>query len=145
MKLTRSERYDETEKVKRQTFDDLIRKKLGDAAQFPPKHLPDNTYTPYLGDEELDVPELPEDNDPLNPDRVEMFEKPITDRFIHAEVHLPQGERTQTAKVIGRTKDVDGNTIGTFNEHPLHNSMVYDVEFPDGEVKEYSEQYYIVN
>ena len=40
-KLTKSERHDETEKVKRETFDTLIRDKLGDAAKFPDKPLPD--------------------------------------------------------------------------------------------------------
>ena len=44
----------------------------------------------------------------------------------------------QAAKVVGCTKDDDGNIIGTYDHDPMLNSMVYDVEFPDGEIKEYS-------
>jgi hypothetical protein len=67
-----------------------------------------------------------------------MYEKPITDRLIRAELYLPQGEDMKAAKVVGRTKDEDGNIIGTYDHDPMLNSMVYDIEFPDGEIKEYS-------
>ena len=43
----------------------------------------------------------------------------------------------QNGKVIGRSKDSDGNIIGNYSNDPLSNTMSYDVEFPDGEVKEY--------
>ena len=42
------------------------------------------------------------------------------------------------AKVCGRTVGPDGKTICTFNDTPTFNSVVYDVEFTDGEVKEYA-------
>ena len=42
------------------------------------------------------------------------------------------------AKVSGRTVGPDGKTIGTFHDTPIFNSIVYDVDFPDGEVKEYA-------
>ena len=32
----------------------------------------------------------------------------------------------------------DGQKFGTFHDTPILNSTVYDVEFPDGEVKEYA-------
>ena len=32
---------------------------------------------------------------------------------------------------------MDGRTLGTYSENPAINMMVYDTEFPDGEVKEY--------
>ena len=44
----------------------------------------------------------------------------------------------QSAKVIGRSKDVDGKIIGDYNNNSILNTMIYDVEFPDGEVQEYS-------
>ena len=44
----------------------------------------------------------------------------------------------KAAKVVGRTKDENGNIIATYDHDPMLNSMVYDVEFPDGEIKEYS-------
>ena len=43
-----------------------------------------------------------------------------------------------TARVIGRLVDPEGCTVGTYNDNPILNTLVYDVSFPDGEVKEYS-------
>ena len=42
------------------------------------------------------------------------------------------------ANVIYRTIDINENIIGTFDENPVLNSLVYDVEFPDGAVKHYA-------
>ena len=38
-----------------------------------------------------------------------MIQKSITDKFIHAELNLPQGEEIRKAKVIGQSKDESGN------------------------------------
>ena len=42
------------------------------------------------------------------------------------------------AKVKSRSKDADGNIIGQYNDNPFLNTMVYDVEFYDGTIKEYA-------
>jgi hypothetical protein len=127
----------ETEKRKRAIFDDLIMTKLGSALSSPSKPPPSD-YVPYA-DGELDPPPLHElDEDPVDNDGTAVFEKPITDHLINAELSLPQGENLKSAKVIGRSKNEHGVTIGTYNNNPLLNTMVYDVEFPDGEVREYS-------
>ena len=136
-KLVTSELHSETEKNKRRIFDDIIRKKLGDSMVFPPKPS-DTSYVPYSDGIEPTSLQLPDDNDPLNADGTSVFEKPITDRWIHAEVTLPQGENMHSAKVIGRSKDIDGNIVGTYDDNPYANTMVYDVEFDNGEVKEYA-------
>lgn len=136
-KLNKSELHSESEKRKRQLFDDLIRSKLGDSISPPSKPL-DTTYIPYSDDSEPSSMILPEDNDPIKSDGSAMFEKPLTDRWIHAEMLLPQGESLQNAKVIKRTMDSDGNFIGSYSDNPALNSMVYDVEFPDGDIRQYS-------
>jgi hypothetical protein len=136
-KLLPSELHNEGEKRKRQLFDDVIRSKLGDSISLPSKPL-DTSYTPYSDDVEPDPVQLPKDNDPTDTNGNAMFEKPLTDRWIHAELHLPQGEELKSAKVINRAKDSDGNFIGTYDDNPVLNSMVYDVEFPDGDVRQYS-------
>ena len=41
-------------------------------------------------------------------------------------------------KVKGRTLGPDGRTDDIYHEDPRLNSMIYDVEFPDGQIKEYS-------
>ena len=40
--------------------------------------------------------------------------------------------------VKGRTVGPDGKVHGTYDENPYVNTVLYDVEFPDGQVKEYS-------
>ena len=34
--------------------------------------------------------------------------------------------------------DNNGKLVGTFDENPVLNSMIYDVQFPDGAVKQYA-------
>ena len=41
-------------------------------------------------------------------------------------------------KVQGRMLGPDGRNAGIYHEDPRLNSMIYDVEFPDGQIKEYS-------
>ena len=41
-------------------------------------------------------------------------------------------------KVKGGKLIPDGRTAGVYHEDPRLNSMIYDVEFPDGQIKEYS-------
>ena len=127
----------ETELRKRQLFDTLIRSKLGDSMVKPTTPLPTD-YIPY-SDGNMDPPSLHEiDEDPVQPNGATVFEKPITDHWIHAELNLPQGEEMKAARVIGRSKNRDGNVIGSYNDNPLINTMVYDVEFPDGAIREYA-------
>ena len=136
-KLTPAEMSSSTEEQKRNYFDAIITKKLGNSMSMPPKPLPDD-YITYADDDETGINPLPDDNDPLSLPGHSALESPISDRLIHAELYLPQGEHMASAKVVGRAKDGDGLPIGTYDDDPMQNSMVYNVEFPDGEVKEYS-------
>ena len=58
--------------------------------------------------------------------------------MINAEFLLTHEETQHMANVIYRTIDINENIIGTFDENPVLNSLVYDVEFPDGAVKHYA-------
>ena len=58
--------------------------------------------------------------------------------MIYTEICLPQGEKLQSVTVLARSKESDGNIIGTYGEDPKFNTLVYYVEFPDSEVKEYA-------
>ena len=42
------------------------------------------------------------------------------------------------AKVLRKSVDENGQVIGAHNENPLLNTLVYNVEFPDGDVKKYA-------
>ena len=41
-------------------------------------------------------------------------------------------------KVIQRTIGPDGQVTGTYDNNPFLNSIIYDVESPDGQVREYA-------
>jgi hypothetical protein len=40
--------------------------------------------------------------------------------------------------VTQRALGPDGTVVGTYNNNPMLNSIIYEVEFPGGQVKEYS-------
>ena len=44
----------------------------------------------------------------------------------------------QTGKVKRRAIGPDGKVIGLYDENPIMNFIIYEVEFPDGQVKEYA-------
>ena len=131
-----------SEALKRQQFDELIQKKLGDSMSLPKPAL----ETPMPLDHEYDdqciveeeAPPAFDDTDPVDSNGVPYSEQSLYDRLIHAEVALPQGETMQMAKVRGVAVDADGNKVGTFHENPMLNTVIYDVEFPDGMVRQYA-------
>ena len=102
-------------------------------------------YEPYSDYSEPYYVQLPKLNYLVGTDGTTSFEKPVTGRWIYAEINMPQGEATNNAKVISRATDQDGNFIGTYYENPYSNTMVYDVEFLDGEIKEYSANVIVEN
>ena len=58
--------------------------------------------------------------------------------MINAEVQLQQGHEFVTGKVKRRALGLDGRTMGSWSDNPIMNSMIHEVEFPDGQVEEYS-------
>jgi Reverse transcriptase (RNA-dependent DNA polymerase) len=60
------------------------------------------------------------------------------DLFQNAELFLPHGDRNETAKVIGRKRDHDGNYIGRAHQNPVLDSRIFTVRFNDGEEKDIS-------
>ena len=68
------------------------------------------------------------------PDRVEF------DVSVGAQLVLPSkdGERQVLTKVISRKRDADGKVVGKSNSNPILDTRIYQVEFPDGAVAEYS-------
>ena len=137
-RLTTEELHSPAEIAKRKAFDDAIALKLGTSMSLPSKEPDLDLDEADLLQEDDEAPsELPI-VDPVDASGKAVYDKPFTDYLIHAEVLLPQGEGFQSAKVKGRAKDADGNTIGTFDNNPILNSIVYDVEFPDGAIKQYA-------
>ena len=52
--------------------------------------------------------------------------------MITTEVVLLHGENENIARVVRQSVDKDGDFIGNYNEDPIINTGIYDIEFQDG-------------
>ena len=135
--LNTSELNSDTENGKRALFKELIKKRWGTSVNPPTKLPPDDIFKAY--EDEDEVPRLiPEMDDLIDSIGQAINQQPAYDKLIQSELILPQGDKLKMTRVIGRTVGPNGHTIGTFNESPISNSIVYHVEFPDREIKEYA-------
>ena len=64
---------------------------------------------------------------PLNPSSAAYM-------LMNSEVLIPQGEDVRLAKVIRKNVDSDGKVLGDYNNIPILNTILYDVQFPDGAI-----------
>ena len=62
---------------------------------------------------------------------------PAYNRILYAEVQLQLGEQYIMGKVRRRALGPDRNITRKYNDNPYLNSVMYEVEFIDGQVKEY--------
>ena len=145
----------ETEAEKRRAFNQAIKEKLGDSITLGPYKKHDlveeeevdeedptimdwdpETYTPY--EEVGQPPTLPLEADLVDAAGKRINQQSANDLLINAEVLLPTGEHQHMAKVLRRSVDEEGNLVGTFSDTSDLNTLLYDVEFPDGAVKQYA-------
>ena len=131
--------HSKVEQKKRDTFDALIEGRWGTSTTPPnesttPKEDP---WEEYSDDDELPR-QIPDIEDTVDATGKLICQQPAYDRLINAEVHLQHGDKVQAAKVIKRSLGPDGKTNGSYDENPFLNSLMYDVEFADGTIKEYS-------
>ena len=142
--LTVSEIQSPVEIKKREEFDKSITKLLGNCKEpLPSGTKLDQDSMPTLDDfmcEEDGNISLPPSllDDPVDFTGKAVYDQPPTDALINMEILLPQGEEFQRATVKRRATDHEGKLVGEFNENPLLNTAVYDVELSDGVVREYS-------
>ena len=72
------------------------------------------------------------------PSDILVLEQPFTDISIQTEDLLSFNEMMQPAKVIGRSRNNSGETIGTYYTNPFINFLLYDLEFPSGSINRYA-------
>ena len=85
---------------------------------------------------EIDSPTAVPEADLIDAAGKHVNQQSVTDLLINAQIYLPQGGKLSMGKVIHHAVDKHGKLIGTYNDNPILNSHLYEVEFPDGEVKE---------
>ena len=145
--LNHSEQNSPAMQDRQKAFTSYIKKPLGDSMSPPPpdqtdpypedlvspgEAAPDDVvYESYEGwyPEDQVINDLPDADD--IPDNYDVY--------IDAEVLLPKdGEHLQAARVIGRAKNEEGKTFGTYHQNPMLNTNVYEVMFPDGSTSRYA-------
>ena len=57
--------------------------------------------------------------------------------ILYHEVSLQTGEYISIVKLIQRSLGTKRTVVLTYDENPLLNTMIYEVDFPNGDVKDY--------
>ena len=136
----------ENKSNKRAAFDADIKGSLGDyishAPLKPARYFfdPTNNFD-YDEDDEQAFTKIVPEADAIDKNGKPIDHQSLSYMMTNAEVLLPHEEMHHVAKVICRTIDSNANIIGTFDENPVLNSLVYDVEFPYGDVKHYASNF----
>ena len=60
------------------------------------------------------------------------------DKMINSKVQFQHDNLMETGKVKIRAIGSFGNVTVLYDDNPIMNSTIYEVEFPDGQVKEYA-------
>jgi hypothetical protein len=145
--LQTAEIHSPSELKKRQVFDELIERRHRTSINPPKpkvKQHESSEEVEYSKKVEFDTNddqafhEVPETEDIVDSTGKILNQQPLYEKMISAEILLPHGDDMQMGKVIGRPLGDHGSTMGSYDDNPVLNSMIYDVEFPDGNIKEYA-------
>ena len=135
------ENHSPVEAKKRETFNALIERRWGTSItppQVSSNNDKDNNPWEAYHDEEESPRQLQDIEDVVDATGKVLCQQPAHDKIINAEVLLQQGDHLQSAKVLQRSIGPNGTNVGRYHDNPQLNSIIYDVEFPDGTIKEYS-------
>ena len=65
--------------------------------------------------------------------------KELQDKYVGVRVLLPCGDNLNEGVVLNRKRTADGNLLqGKENTNPILDTRVYEVQFPDGGIAEYT-------
>ena len=120
---------------KRAVFNGLIERRWGTSIN-PPKQtdtedLDDNEFEEYEdeGEPKRIVPDI---EDMVDATGKLLNQQPAYDKILRSEVSLQLGENMTVGKVTKHALGPNRNVAGTYDENLCLNSMIYEVEFPDG-------------
>ena len=115
-----------------------IRVKLDDSMSLPIKPFSKDEveYTPY--EYEDGAPQIIPENKAVDAEGKPLFQQLVTDTLIQAEVLLPHGEEFLAAKLIRCTLDENSKVMGKHSDNTILNTLMYDVELPDGTIRLYT-------
>jgi hypothetical protein len=129
--------------MKQKVFDALIERRWGTSINpsitkdTEDSDNGDNKFEEYEDDDEK-ARIVPEIEDTAGSNGGLLNQMPAYDPILHSEVSLQTGEEMSVGKVIERALGPDGTVAGPYDENPFLNTMIYEVDFPNGNVKEYA-------
>ena len=136
------EKHSPVEEKKRQIFEALIRRKLGNSCIHKPSEIKmsgadDEEWEEYHDDQQFQA-NIPDIEEAVDANGRLINQQPAYDWILNTEVQLQVENSVQTGKVKRRSIGSDGKVTGKYDDNLLLNSLVYEVEFPDGTMKEYA-------
>eukprot|EP00934_Nitzschia_sp_Nitz4_P008127 Nitzschia sp. Nitz4//scaffold260_size33533//228//6137//NITZ4_007876-RA/size33533-snap-gene-0.41-mRNA-1//-1//CDS//3329544674//8117//frame0 len=137
--LTPDEIRSNEEKLLRDKFDADIKsnEKLGLLSDASNSFVPDDDLKADIEPTTWDLYE--DDSGELHRHAIEDEVTPEEgDVYIAAQVLLPIGSEEKLGTVKRRKRGLDGQLRGTANDNPILDTRTYEIEFPDGQVAEYS-------
>ena len=147
-KLTRDEPVRESKMKKRNGFDTAVKIRYGYLFTLPTRTIfkgssqeADDTFDLPFDDMTPDIPE----SDIVDAQWNLLDPSSAADMLMNAEVLLPQGEVVRLAKVIIRNVDLDSKVLRDYNDIPMLNTILCDVQFPDGAIRPYSANLIVEN
>uniref|UniRef100_A0A7S2SEL1 Chromo domain-containing protein n=1 Tax=Eucampia antarctica TaxID=49252 RepID=A0A7S2SEL1_9STRA len=94
-------------------------------------------FTANVDDDEV-ARELPEMENAVDSTGELINQQPMYDKMLNSDVSMQLNDMMLTGKVARRSLGPDGKTTGSYDNNPIINSVVYDVDFPYGSSREYS-------
>ena len=93
-----------------------------------------------------EAPDADDNDEPFDEELIDIKHQEIDDayldsldNYINAKVVIPGRDAVPVlATVRNRKRDAAGNPIGTSHSNPILDTRIYELEFPDGRVEEYS-------
>ena len=131
--LKEEEIHSPAEVKKRQRFEEAIRSTMGDSIA-PPVDVERQRLMNEPVDDVLEMYEDEEEPARVMPDA----DDNEYDKLISAELHLPHGDEMMNATVVRRSRNIDGDKVGTEHDNIALDTRVYDVVFDDGTIKQYA-------
>ena len=117
-------------KIMQQIDEDDIERQLSYCFELSEDDLRESQHSVYSDKDRPDMDDAPTTD----------VESEAFDKFLGAYVELPgdDGQSKVLAKVKNRKRDHDGKLLGKYDENPILNTSVYNVESPDGTISEYT-------
>ena len=99
--------------------------------------MEETTKQNNLDDDMDELVESPDHEDILDSTGRILEQQLAFDKIISAEVMIQNGDEMAMGKVGRGSLDADGRTTGTYHDNPFLNTITYNVEFSNGQVKKY--------